>query len=124
MEAKESDDKTLKGLIERIRVELTEYTETRLKLMKLEAYEKGSILGSHIVFGLIIAFICLLITIFVLGTLAILISFLTKSIFAGFAIVTGLMIILLLILIANAKSIRTKLINSLLSIISEIEKDE
>ncbi|OJU53968.1 MAG: hypothetical protein BGN96_17025 [Bacteroidales bacterium 45-6] len=124
MNAKESDDSTLKGLIERIRIELTEYTETRLKLLKLEAFEKTSIVGSHVIFGLIVAFIALLAIIFVLGTLALVISVFTKSLFAGFAIVTGLIIILLLVLVANAKTIRTKITNSILSIIADAEKDE
>jgi uncharacterized membrane protein YqjE len=124
MNAKEPDDSTLKGLIERIRIELTQYTETRLKLFKLEAFEKSSIVGSYVIFGLIVAFISLLVTIFVLGTLAIVISLVTKSIFAGFAIVTGLIILLLLILIANGKAIRTKITNSILSILADAEKDE
>lgn len=124
MNAKESDDSTLKGLIERIRIELAEYTETRLKLFKLEAFEKSSILGSHVIFGLIVAFIALLSTIFVLGTLVVVIYLLTKSILAGFAVVTGLIIILLFVLIANAKAIRSKIINSILSILADADKDE
>lgn len=124
MNAKESDDSTLKGLIERIRIELTEYTETRLKLFKLEAYEKSSILGSHVIFGLIVASISLLATILVLGTLVVVIALLTKSVLAGFAIVTTLIIVLLLVLLYNAKAIRTKITNSILSLLADAEKDE
>ncbi len=124
MEAKQSDDRSLKGLIDKIRVELTEYVETRISLFKLEAYEKGSIVGSYIVFGLILAFIILLLTIFVLATLAIAISIALKSFVAGFAIVTGVIILMLLLLILNAKSIRTRMTNSILSIISDIEEDD
>lgn len=124
MEGKESDDKTLKGLIERIRLELSGYLETRLELFKLEAYEKGSIAGSYIVFGLIVAFIALLLVIFVLATVAIAIAVATKSLLAGFISVTGLVAVMLVVLIANGNRIRNRITNSVLSIIRKIEKDE
>jgi uncharacterized membrane protein YqjE len=124
MGEKEPDDKTLKGLIERIRIELSEYVETRLKLLKLEAYEKSSIVGSYAIFGLIVAFAFLLITIFVLATLAIAITLVTHSLIAGFASVTGLIIIALIVLISNGDRIRKKMTNFILSIITKIEKDE
>lgn len=124
MEARESDDRTLKGLIEKVRMELTDYFETRLKLFKLEAFEKGSMLGAYLIFGLIVAFVSLLIVIFLLATLAIILATLTKSILAGFAIVTGLVILLLIVLLTQAKNIQTKLINFILSILSDTEEDE
>ena len=124
METNAPDDKTLKGLIEKIRIELTEYFETRLKLFKLEASEKTSILGSHLIFGLMVAFVSLLIVIFLLATLAIVISSLTHSVLAGFSIVTGLVVLSLIVLLIRAKTIRLKLTNFILSILADAEKDE
>lgn len=118
------DDNTLKGLLERTRTELSEYIDTRLKLLKLEAYEKSSIATSHIMVGLLALFVFFLIFLLLLATLAIIITQTTGSLLAGFASVTAITILCLVVLVANAKRMRLKLTNYILSVILKIEKDE
>lgn len=124
MEEKGSEKNAMKVLIETIRLELTDYVDTRLKLFRLEAIEKSSIIGSYAVYGLIVAFVLLLITIFLLATLAIVITVLTKNLLIGFVSVTSLVLIALLILLLNGKAIRNKMTNAVISIIMKAGEDE
>ncbi|MFT4071926.1 MAG: phage holin family protein [Dysgonamonadaceae bacterium] len=123
MEERRPGDVTLKGLIDQIKTEVTDYVELRLQLMKLEATEKGSIISSFVVYILFIAFITLLITIFVLTTLAVTITMLTSSLIIGFASVTGLIILSLIVVVLKGPFIRKKLTNTIISLLRKLEKE-
>lgn len=123
MEERRPGDGTLKGLIDQIKTEVTDYVELRLQLMKLEATEKGSIISSFVVYILFIAFITLLITIFVLTTLAVTITMLTSSLIIGFASVTGLIILSLIVVVLKGPFIRKKLTNTIISLLRKLEKE-
>lgn len=123
MEERRPGDGTLKGLIDQIKTEVTDYVELRLQLIKLEATEKGSIISSFVVYILFIAFITLLITIFVLTTLAVTITMLTSSLIIGFASVTGLIILSLIVVVLKGPFIRKKLTNTIISLLRKLEKE-
>ena len=100
METKEKS-KLFKFLrIDAIIESLTGLIEARLELAKLELKEEAAKAGARIIAGIVLAFLLVMIIIFVSITLAAWLNFLLDSMFLGYLIVTGFYLLVLVLLIA------------------------
>ena len=79
---------------------LTGLIEARLELAKLELKEEVAKAGARIIAGVVLAFLLVMIIIFVSITLAAWLNYLLASMFFGYLIVTGFYLLVLVLLIA------------------------
>ena len=79
---------------------LTGLIEARLELAKLELKEEIAKAGARIIAGVVLAFLLVMIIIFVSITLAAWLNYLLGSMFFGYLIVTGFYLLVLVLLIA------------------------
>ena len=91
--------------------QLREYIETRLKLAKLEAIDKGSSIIAGMVVDMIIAVSFLLTFLFLSFALAFFLSSVLKSYWAGFGCTAILYLLIGVILIYNRKKFEQPIIN-------------
>ena len=91
--------------------QLKEYIETRLKLAKLEAIDKGSSIIAGMVVDMIIAVSFLLTFLFLSFAVAFILSSLLKSNWAGFGCTALLYLLIALILIRVRKKVERPIIN-------------
>ena len=78
---------------------LTGLIEARLALAKLELKEEVAKAGARIIAGVVLAFLLVMIIIFVSITLAAWLNYLLDSMFFGYLIVTGFYLLILILLI-------------------------
>ncbi len=126
MEANEKTSSPIGQMVERIKAEVSAYVDTRLRILQLEAYEKGSIIASVAAFGLLVAFVLVPVVMLMLITLAIVIAQCTESWLIGFSGVLMLSITVLLVINSKRKSIQDKFTNTVLDAVMKAEqkKDE
>ncbi len=124
MQNKNQEEKDLKAYFDQIKDDLTGYISKRMELLKLKAYVKASKGASFIIYSLlmlvlvvIIFFLCLLVLGFFFGELL-------NSYAAGFGILVGITLIILLIFRVAARSIRKMFMNIVVGVIRKIEEDE
>ena len=79
---------------------LTGLIEARLELAKLELKEEIAKAGARIIAGIVLAFLLVMIIIFVSITLAAWLNYLLDSMFFGYLILTGFYLLVLVLLIA------------------------
>jgi uncharacterized membrane protein YqjE len=79
---------------------LTGLIEARLELAKLELKEEVARAGARIIAGVVLAFLLVMIIIFVSITLAAWLNYLLDSMFFGYLIITGFYLLVLVLLIA------------------------
>ena len=79
---------------------LTGLIEARMELAKLELKEEVAKAGARIIAGVVLAFLLVMIIIFVSITLATWLNYLLESMFFGYLIVTGFYLLVLGLLIA------------------------
>ena len=89
-----------KSYLTDIRKELAEYLDIRLEVIKLKTFEKTSVIASSLASGLILVFLLLFFTLFLFITLGFYFSSLMGIYTAGFGIITGFYLVLLLIFLA------------------------
>jgi len=120
----QDDTKDLQSLFDAVKDDLSGYIEKKLTLFKLRVYEKISISGSYIVYGLII--FIFIFTIFLLGLIALgfFLGEMLDSNAAGFGMLILITLSLLLCFVLNAKRIRLSITNLVIKIIKKIESDE
>jgi hypothetical protein len=90
------------------------YAETRLKLAKYQAIEKGSSVIAEIVADVVMAFCFLLAFLFASITLACFLAVVLGSYWAGFGCVALLYLLIAIAVIMFKKSIEKPLINSII----------
>lgn len=86
--------------IDAILENLTGLIEARMALAKLEIKEEVAKVGARIIAGVVLAFLLVMIIIFMSITLATWLNYLLGSMFLGYLIVTGFYLLVLLLLIA------------------------
>ena len=79
---------------------LTGLIEARMELAKLEIKEEVAKAGARIIAGVVLAFLLVMIIIFMSITLATWLNYLLESVFFGYLIVTGFYLLVLVLLIA------------------------
>lgn len=124
MQNKNQDEKDLKEYFDQIKDDLTGYTSKRLELLKLKAYGKVSIGASFVMYSLFILILIVLILLLCLLVLGFFFSELLNSYTAGFGILVGITLLLLLIFRVAGKSIRRLFMNMVVGLIRKIEEDE
>jgi cbb3-type cytochrome oxidase subunit 3 len=109
---------------ESVKTDIVGYVKNKLNWVKLTAYEKLALAGSHIGFMLTIILLC--VCLFLLGVLALglLLGELLKSYAAGFGIMVLILVILLVLFIVFAKKLRRTMANVVISIIKKVETNE
>jgi hypothetical protein len=86
--------------IDAILENLTGLIEARMELAKLEIKEEVAKVGARIIAGVVLAFLLVMIIIFMSITLATWLNYLLESVFFGYLIVTGFYLLVLVLLIA------------------------
>ena len=109
------EEKRVSEIFEEMRDDLTGYISDRFKLLKLQTYVKTSKTVGLLTFGLIIIFLILLAFVMIFATLAIYLGELLDSMSLGFAIVSLLSILIVVIVIMSRKSIRSIFTNIIVS---------
>lgn len=109
------EEKNISTLFEEMKSDVSSYLENKIKLLKLEALEKGSTGSSKAGYGLILAIFILLGLIFGLITLAFYLSTLLGGYAAGFGVVTGLLFLIVIIMLLARKAICRSITNRIIS---------
>lgn len=116
-------DHNLGSLLEDIKLELFSYINKRLRLFKLDAYEKASMSASVLGYGLIVATIISFALFFILMGLAFFIGELLGSLAAGFGIIALFSLFLLLVVFIFRRKIKNSILLGTIKIIRNIETD-
>jgi hypothetical protein len=111
-------------LITVIKTDVRELVNTQLELLKLEAFEKTSAVGSFLIYGLIVMNLVFFALLFAFIALSFLIGEWVHNLAGGFAIVTLIYLFLLVIMIACRKSILTGFKNLFLKELDPDLEDE
>jgi hypothetical protein len=117
-------DENLNTLLEGIKLELLNYINRRVRLFKLDAFEKSSIAASILGYGLIVLIIVGVILFFTLIGLAFFIGELLNNTSAGFGIMALFSLLVLVIIFLNGKRIRTSILNKTIIFLRKIEENE
>lgn len=117
-------NKDLSSLLEDLKTELLIYIEKRFRLLKLDGFEKGGISVSILLYGLIVLVILGFMLFFSLFGLAFFIGELLDSKAAGFGILTLFSLVVLLIVIACGKRIKSYILNKTIIFLNKVDKNE
>lgn len=117
-------DTTLRELLDELRVELSGYINKRLRLLKLDGFEKGSIAFSYIVYSLIVIVLVLSILFFLLLGLAFLLGDILGANSAGFGILFLISVLALIVVICLKKKIRRAVLMKTIAIMRKIDANE
>ncbi len=104
-------DYNLGTIFSEIKTDLVELINAKVELLKLEAFEKTSVVGSFLIYGLIIMNLIFFAFLFAFIALGFWIGDWVGNLAGGFGIVTLIYLIILTILIACRKPIFTSLQN-------------
>lgn len=110
--------------LEQIKQDLHTYINRRLKLFKLEAYEKGAISSSILGYGLIVVSIIAVILFFSLIGAAFFIGELFDSLAAGFGILALFSLLVLLTVILSRKRIKRGILNKTIQFLRKVEAND
>lgn len=116
------EEKNISTLFEEMKGDVSNYLENKIKLIKLEALEKGSTSASKAGYGLILAIFILFGVIFGLITLAIYLASVLGGYLAGFGAVTGLLLLIVIIMLLARKSICGSVTNRIISKMMDEDK--
>lgn len=114
----------LRELLDELRVELSGYMTYRLRLFKLDAFEKGGIALSYLVYGLIVFILFLIILFFLLFGIAFLIGDIMGNNSVGFGILFLASAMVLIIVVAMKKRIRRAVLMKAISLMRKIDSNE
>lgn len=119
-----SEHKDLNSLLDELKLELLSYINKRIKLFKLDAFEKGGISIATIGYGLIVAIIIGTILFFSLFGLAFFLGELLDSPAAGFGILALFALFVLLLVIMNGKRLRSFILNKAIVFMQKLDRNE
>ena len=114
-------DHNLGSLLEDIKLELLSYINKRMRLFRLDAYDKVSMSASILGYGLIVATIVAFILFFARVGLAFLIGEMLGSLAAGFGIIALLSLFILLVVFIFRRKIKNSILLGTIKIIRNIE---
>lgn len=114
----------LKTLLEDIKLELLSYINRRMRLFKLDAYEKGAISSSILGYGLIVFSIVAIMLFFILLGAAFFIGELLDSQAAGFGILALFSLVVLLIVFFLRKKIKRGILNKTIQFLRKVEAND
>jgi len=114
----------LTELLAALKADIKDWVEIRLKLLQLNVFEKTAIVGSFLIFGIIIINLLLFAFLFAFIALGFLIGKWINSVAGGFAIICFLYLLILAVLLIFRKAVFTGLQNLLLKELNPEPKDE
>jgi membrane-bound ClpP family serine protease len=114
----------LSSLLEDIKLELLSYINKKIRLFKLDAYEKVSMSASILGYVLIVASIVSFALFFILMGLAFLIGEILGSQAAGFGVIALFSLFLLLVVFLFRGKIKNSILSGAIKIIRKMEADE
>ena len=117
------EEKKVSTLFEEMKDDLSDYISNRFKLLKLQTYAKTSKTSGLLGYGIIIISIIMFALSMVLTTLAIYLGEILGRMSFGFAIVSLLTILILVVIILTRKSIRNRLTNIIVSFLMDDDKN-
>ncbi|MBK5720073.1 hypothetical protein JGH11_04230 [Dysgonomonas sp. Marseille-P4677] len=117
-------DKSLNTLVEEIKVDLLSYINRRVRLFKLDSYEKLSISASVAGYGLIVLAILSVLIFFVLIGLAFFVGELLDSLAAGFGIMALLSLIVLFIVFLCRNIIKETILNNAINFFRKLDAND
>jgi len=111
-------------LLSTLKTEVKDWTEIQMKLLQLQAFEKTAILGSSLIYGVIIINLLLFAFLFAFFALSLLLGKWVHSTIGGFAIISFFYVIILALMLIFRKAIFTALQNLLLKQLNPEQDDE
>jgi len=117
----------LNELLSVLKTEIKDWVEIRLKLLQLHVFEKTAIVGSFLIYGLIIINLLFFAFLFAFIALGFLLGKWINSAAGGFAIVSFFYLLILVLLLIFRKTIFNSLQNSFLNELnseSEVESSD
>ncbi|MDR2774916.1 MAG: phage holin family protein [Tannerella sp.] len=111
-------EKEAEEIFRELKDDISAYAELKLELLKLNAYERIGKVFAVLSYGLLLSALILFAILFAMLAFGFLLSKQLDSTTAGFAIVAGLYVILILLVIFNRERIRLRVINIIISALS------
>lgn len=118
------EDKTVTGLFEEMKSDVTSYVTNTIEIVKLEAFEKASKGTASAAITLFLACFVFLILALALLTLGFYLADVFDSTWKGFGIVTLGAIALTLVLLLIKKPLKNSIINSVIKFLQRQEDEE
>lgn len=121
------EDKTVSTLFEEIKEDVSKYVDNTVQLAKLQAFEKIGIGSAATAYSVMLIFFVLFALALILITLGLYLGELLQNSWAGFGIVSGVTIVIVLILLLAKKSITKSITNKVINFLMEDDnkkKDE
>lgn len=118
------EDKTVTGLFEEMKSDVTSYVTNTIEIVKLEAFEKASKGTASAAIILFLACFVFLILALALLTLGFYLADVFDSNWKGFGIVTLGAIVLTLVLLLIKKPLKNSIINSVIKFLQRQEDEE
>jgi len=114
----------LNELLSALEAEIKEWVEIRLKLLQLNVFEKTAIVGSFLIFGVLVINLLLFTVLFAFVALGFLIGNRIHSMAGGFAIISFFYLLILAVMLFFRKTIFIGLQNLLLKELTPESEDE
>lgn len=118
------NEKDISVLLEEIKLELLSYVNKRVRLVKLDSFEKGSKITSTLGYGLIVAFVLGAIIFLSLLALGFLLGELLNSLAAGFGILAGFSILVLFVILLCRGRLKLYFMNHTINFLNKLDKDD
>jgi len=109
-----NSDYNLNVLLATLKADVQEWVEVRMKLLQLNVFEKTAIVGSFLIFGIIIINILFFALLFAFFAMGFLLGKWVNSVAGGFAIISFFYLLALMIILIFRKAVFTGLQNLLL----------
>ncbi|MCL2650936.1 MAG: phage holin family protein [Candidatus Azobacteroides sp.] len=117
-------DKSFSDLFSDIKKDLTAYITLKLKILKLDVYEKSSVFSSVLLYGLILSLVVFFAFLFLFLALGIYTGELLNNYATGMLLIAVLYIIILCVLLWKRKKIQNWLVNLFVEEIAQKDRDE
>ncbi|MDU1889809.1 MAG: phage holin family protein [Dysgonomonas sp.] len=124
MSSNPNNDKSQDTLLEEIKLELLSYINKRIRLFKLDAFEKLSLSASALGYGLIIFSIIIVILFFLLIGVAFFVGELLNSLAAGFGIMALFSLLVLLIVLICRKGLKNLILNNTITFFRKLDTND
>ncbi|MDR1224733.1 MAG: phage holin family protein [Tannerella sp.] len=115
-------EKDAEKIFRELKDDISTYAELKLELIKLNAYERTGKVIASLSYGLLLSALIFFAILFAMLTLGFLLSKWLDSTAAGFAIVAGLYLILILLVIFQKERIRLRVVNLIISALNSDEQ--
>jgi len=119
-----NSDYNLSELLSALKADIKEWVEIRLKLLQLQVFEKTAVVGSFLIYGIIIINLLFFAFLFAFFALGFLIGKWINSVAGGFAVISLFYLLILVLMLVFHKSIFTGLQNLFLKSLNPEQENE